>query len=195
MSDALHKSRTAQRAIRAQGRAARRSLGDDERRFASRSIAEQVFAASWFRRARHIACYLSTDDEVDTWPIFSRAWRMNKRIFAPVVDRNLNMRFVEVTANTDLLRSRFGAYEPRDGFSVHPSKLDIVLAPLVAFDDRNNRVGMGGGCYDRTFAFLNHRQCYFRPRLIGLAFACQQVEKIAANPWDIRLSGVLSERK
>jgi 5-formyltetrahydrofolate cyclo-ligase len=68
-----------------------------------------------------------------------------------------------------------------------------VLTPLVAFDEQHNRIGMGGGYYDRSFAFLKNRKQLIQPKLIGLAFDCQRVEKITANPWDIRLYSVITE--
>jgi len=57
-----------------------------------------------------------------------------------------------------------------------------------------NRVGMGGGCFDRTFAMLKHRNSYLHPKLVGVAFACQKVEEISANAWDIPLFQVVTER-
>ena len=72
-------------------------------------------------------------------------------------------------------------------------ELDVVITPLVAFDGEMNRIGMGGGCFDRTFAFLKRRKVYLRPKLIGVAFACQQIEKVNANPWDIRLFQIITD--
>ena len=70
--------------------------------------------------------------------------------------------------------------------------LDVVITPLVAFDEYGHRIGMGGGYFDRTFSFLGNRQSWFHPKLVGLAFACQKVEKIQPNPWDIRLFCTIS---
>jgi 5-formyltetrahydrofolate cyclo-ligase len=182
-----------QKTIRSQCRRRRSAMHPSERHKASEKIAESVIHSCWFQRSGTIACYLSVPGEVETWRIIARAWRMKKRVFAPVVEKNGLMRFREITAESTLIANVQGIYEPRDGDFIEPRLLDVVLAPLVAFDKNNNRIGMGGGYFDRTFSFLSHRTTFFRPKLIGLAFACQNVEKISPNPWDIRLFSVLTE--
>jgi 5-formyltetrahydrofolate cyclo-ligase len=182
-----------QNEIRNHGRTARSSLSRDERDDASEKIAENVIHSSWFQRSKYVACYLPIPGEVDTWRVIARAWRMKKRIFAPVVKKSGRMMFREITAESDLYMNHYGLYEPSDGESITARKLDIVITPLVAFDSHNHRIGMGGGYFDRTFSFLSHRNTFLRPKLIGVAFACQEVEKIPPNPWDIRLFRVITE--
>ena len=182
-----------QNIIRSQSIIARNTLSRDERTVASDKIADVVVRSSWFQRSKSIACYLPVAGEVDTKRIIARAWRMKKRIFAPVVEKNGCMSFRRMTAETALYTNKFGLYEPCDEGSVDPRELDIVITPLVAFDLQNNRVGMGGGYFDRTFSFLSNRNAYLHPKLIGVAFACQKVEKIPANPWDIPLFAVITE--
>jgi len=118
---------------------------------------------------------------------------MKKRIFAPIVKKNNVMQFQELKPKTLLRRNVYGLFEPCDGQIIDANALDVVITPLVAFDHQNNRIGMGGGYFDRTFAFLKDRQSYFHPKLIGIAFACQKTAQIAPNPWDIRLFSVISE--
>ena len=89
--------------------------------------------------------------------------------------------------STNLLVKQYGIQVPEEGEFVNPRMLDIVLTPVVAFDLQNNRVGMGGGYFDRTFSFLKHRENWFHPKLIGLAFANQEVASIPPNLWDIPL--------
>ncbi len=182
-----------QKKLRDHGRNSRKSLSIAERESASKKIADTVMRSSWFQRSSYIGCYIGTTYEVDTWPIFVRAWRMKKRIFAPVLEKNSRMRFRELTAESCLESNAHGILEPQDGEIIVPRMLDLVLTPLVAFDAKNNRIGMGGGYFDRTFSFLGGRKHLFHPKLIGLAFACQEVEKITPNPWDIRLFSIVSE--
>ncbi len=183
-----------QASLRKKGIAARASMSADERDAASNVIAERVIRAPWFQRATYIACYLPAPTEVNTWTIISRAWRMKKRIFAPVLEKNRRMQFRELLPETDLLPKQFGLLEPLNGETVTARMLDLVLTPLVVFDDDGQRIGMGGGYFDTTFSFLKYRQAYLHPKLVGLAFACQRVERIVPNPWDIRLCSVVTER-
>ena len=174
---------------------ARNRLTTIEREDASDEIAATVSRSAWFQRSQYVACYIGTAREVDTWPIIARAWRMKKRVFAPVLEKNSRMRFRELTAKSTLLRQQHGILEPVAGEFILPRMLDLVLTPLVAFDAQNNRIGMGGGYFDRTFSFLKDREHHFHPKLIGIAFACQQVEKITPNPWDIRLFSIISDEQ
>ena len=193
MSSAESASQITQSTLRAAGRIARANLTDRDRYIASEKIAEKVIRSSWFQRALFVACYLSTPDEVATWTIIQRAWHMKKRIFAPVLEKNDVMQFCELTTDTDVRTNQYGLAEPVNGEIIAPRVLDIVITPVVAFDDAGHRVGMGGGYFDRTFSFLQGRKHLFHPKLIGVAFDCQKVEEIVPNPWDIRLYDTISE--
>ena len=179
--------------MRDRGRNARKSLSISERETAAEQIANIVTRSYWFQRSKFVACYLGVNDEVDTWSIIARAWAMKKRIFAPVIEKTSQMKFRELSAESSLERDQYGIFAPQDGEYIDPRKLDVVLTPLVAFDAENNRIGMGGGYFDRTFSFLKYRKSLFHPKLIGLGYACQKVDKIPSNRWDIRLYDVISE--
>ena len=174
--------------------AARRSLSDAERASASATICERVIRSPWFSACDTIACYLSSDDEVDSSAIIDRAWRAKKRIFAPVVATHGAMLFRRLTPDTKLERNVFGLWEPVDGPCIPARQCDVVITPMVVFDGTGHRIGMGSGYFDRCFAFLKHRRRWLRPKLIGLAFTCQRVEKITPNPWDIPVYQVITER-
>ena len=146
-----------------------------------------------FYSSKSIGCYLPMHDEVDTREIIQSAWRANKRIFLPVLRGDAQMVFCEIEPDSELEQNRFGIWEPVRGLLLDAKKLDIVITPTVAFDLDWNRVGMGSGYYDRCFAHLRNRKIWLRPKLIGVAFDCQKVEKITPNPWDIPLYTVISE--
>jgi len=96
------------------------------------------------------------------------------------------------------LRRRRMRFVTNDGdgaaAAIDPRWLDLALVPLVAFDARGTRLGMGAGFYDRYFAFLRHRRVWQRPRLLGVAFDVQRLEHIATFDHDVPLWGVVTER-
>jgi 5-formyltetrahydrofolate cyclo-ligase len=161
---------------------------------ASTKIASIITRSHEFFASKTIACYLPMQNEVDTSSIVLRSWRAKKRIFAPVTNSKGSMTFREMLPDTPLVKNRFGLWEPATGAVISAKAIDIVITPLVAFDDQCNRIGMGGGYFDRCFAFLKHRRHWRHPKLIGVAFQCQKVEKILPNPWDIRLYRVITEK-
>ena len=65
--------------------------------------------------------------------------------------------------------------------------------PLVGFDHQGYRLGMGGGYYDATLAYMRHRRSWRKPRLVGIAYECQRVEKLPHDPWDMPLDAVVTE--
>jgi 5-formyltetrahydrofolate cyclo-ligase len=174
---------------------ARRALSADHRQAASARIASTLIHSHEFAASRAIACYLPCDDEVDPRRVIARAWCAKKRVFAPVIDGRGGMIFRQISPDTRLERNYFGLWEPVTGALIAAPKIDLVLTPLVAFDTSRNRIGMGGGYFDRCFAFLRHRRSWLHPKLIGLAFDCQRVEKIQTNPWDIPLYRIVTESR
>ena len=179
--------------LRRHAQRARRAMTPHEREDASLMIFDHVVRTPQFRRARYLATSLPLESEVNTWPLIERAKRMKKRVFAPKIKKNGSLRFCELDSITELTSNRFGIAEPQHDRSIDVRRLDVVIVPLVAFDECCNRIGMGGGFYDRTFSFLSHRRSFKKPKLIGLAFNCQRVEHIPASPWDIQLFRVITE--
>jgi len=184
---------TSKDALRRAGKFARQSLTQADRAAASEKICVAAINSTFFEHANTIACYLAFDDEVNCRQLIKRAWRTKKRIFLPVLQKSSELKFVEYFKESETRTNRYGFEEPVEGSEIDPRELDIVFTPLVAFDSKCNRVGMGGGYYDSTFAFLNERRYEGGPRLIGLAFNCQRVEQIDASTWDIRLFRVITE--
>ena len=179
--------------LRAKALRARREMSAEDRAKSSALICKRVINSGIFFSSHTIACYLPMEDEVDTRAIIERAWRANKRIFVPVLRKNGKMFFREMNPDTVLEKNHYDVWEPMSGDFISARKLDVAIAPTVAFDSANNRIGMGGGYFDRCFAYLRHRAYWLRPKLIGVAFDCQKVEKISPNPWDIRLYRVFSD--
>ncbi len=181
--------------LRHSGLNARRQLAQETRARLSDSIQRRFLNSSFFFRAANIACYIATPEEVDTSLVFDLAWRTGKRIFAPVTGDKGTMRFVEARPETKLVRNRYGLWEPESGEEISARKLRTVITPTVAFDRQKQRIGMGGGFYDRAFRNLNNQRNWRPTKLIGFAFDCQKVEEIPANPWDIPLYRVFTENE
>ncbi|KAB7628205.1 5-formyltetrahydrofolate cyclo-ligase [Alkalilimnicola sp. S0819] len=182
--------------IRQAMRQQRRRLDPRKQHRHARRLAAHLARSAVFRKARHIAAYWAADGEPDLAPLMRLAAIRGKRLYLPVVAERGVMRFYPYhPEHSRLRRNRYGIPEPRLGGRPLPAhRLDLVLAPLVAFDDRGNRLGMGGGYYDRCFAFTRHRRRWQHPRLLGVAHAFQRVPALAGEPWDVPLWGIITER-
>ncbi|MDH2432300.1 5-formyltetrahydrofolate cyclo-ligase [Pokkaliibacter sp. MBI-7] len=181
--------------LRRQMRRLRRSLSAQQQRHAARSLVRRMAAHPTFISSKHLALYLSNDGEIDPRPLIHKAWSMHKHVYLPVL-HPLNahrMLFQHYTADTPMVRNRFGIEEPRfDVSAQRPAwTLDLICMPLVAFDASGNRLGMGGGFYDRAFAFL-HRG-YLSTRMVGLAHQGQEVPQLPVASWDIPLQGIMTD--
>lgn len=162
------------------------------------SIAQLITRQASFRNAKRIACYLSEDGEIDPVYIIEKAWQYKKNVFLPVLPpTGKSLFFAPYTKQTKLKPNQFGILEP----DTHPSnwvrarQLSLILLPLVAFDEKGNRMGMGGGYYDRSLSFTQHRKQWHNPKLIGLAHELQKVDQLATESWDIPLNMIATEEK
>lgn len=176
-------------------RARRRAVGASERTSHARAIARHVARSVPLRRGARIALYSSLPEEVDTAPLLEWARRRGLRVYLPrIVDRRRRiMRF----CSAEDCRLEVNAYdipEPAGGAWIAPRWLDAVFLPLVAFDDRGARLGMGRGYYDRALAFRRVRHSWRGPMLVGIAYAFQRVDRLRVRPHDVRLDAVVTER-
>jgi 5-formyltetrahydrofolate cyclo-ligase len=148
------------------------------------------------RRARRVACYLANDGEMDVGPVMDLLRASGGRVFLPSL-HGRELWFFPYDNGTPLRANRFGIPEPELSAQnrCRPRDLDLVLMPLVAFDTAGNRLGMGGGYYDRTFSYLRNRVTWKKPLLIGIAYEFQRLESLPSQPWDIALHGVATERQ
>ncbi|MBN6710978.1 5-formyltetrahydrofolate cyclo-ligase [Haemophilus haemoglobinophilus] len=142
-------------------------------------------------QAEHIALYRSFDGEISTKLLIEKLWQQGKKVYLPVLHpfSHGNLLFLAFQKDTPMQQNKFGIFEPKlDVRNVLPlSQLDLIFTPLVAFDKKGNRLGMGGGFYDRTLQ--DWRKKSFIP--IGLAHQCQEVEQLPIESWDIPLADIL----
>jgi 5-formyltetrahydrofolate cyclo-ligase len=174
-------------------RGRRRALPPAEQERAARAAACHLLSLGLPKPGSRIGAYLPVGGELDPTPIIEHALRRGCRVYVPAVtsQRERRMRFAPLGG--PLRPNRWGIPEPSPQDSMHGRWLDLVLLPCVAFDEYGGRLGMGAGFYDRHFAFLRHRAAWRRPRLLGLAYAFQRVEPMAQRPWDVPLSGVITD--
>jgi len=179
-------------------RNARRALTPSEQRRAAQGLYRQLAQHPLFRRAKHISLYLPTDGEIDPRLLLRAAQRRGKATYLPVLSAwpRTKMVFQRVDPGEKLLPNRFRILEPRINACRQRKvwALDLVLLPLVGFDDAGGRLGMGGGFYDRSLAYLARRQSWRKPTLLGLAHECQKVDRLAQASWDVPLAGTVTDK-
>lgn len=163
------------------------------RQEAAASAARILISHPVFQASRHIACYHAFKNEFETKPLMEAIWQAGKICYLPILTDVKALHFVKFNQGDELQLNQYSIPEPVNIHNIiHAERLDLAITPLVAFDKKGNRVGTGGGFYDRTFAFLfNHP--HKAPFILGLGYQEQECEDIHADPWDIKLSGVLTE--
>ena len=160
----------------------------------SDSIVGKILSLAEIKHAQTIAAYLNTAHEVDLSALFEPLWRQGKTVVIPrcVIKADIpTLHFYQYLPGMPLINNQFDIREPdpNTATEIPIESIDIALTPIVAFDRKGHRIGMGGGYYDRTFADIN---C--RPLMIGCAFALQYIDTlIDIQPWDIAMDAVVTE--
>ena len=181
--------------IRQQIRQRRRALTPEQQTQFALQAADRMMAYTPVLLAQTVAVFLSFDGELDTRPLIDQLWRAGKRVYLPVLHPFSpgNLLFLHYHPSSDLVVNRLNIREPKlDVRDVLPlSRLDVLVTPLVAFDAAGQRLGMGGGFYDRTLQ--NWRRHRLQP--VGYAHDCQQVDALPTEQWDIPLPAVITPSK
>ena len=183
--------------IRQLKRAQRQLLSTTVQQQHSQTLCQNIAKERSYKNSQNIACYIANDGEIDPCLIIEHARFLCKKVYLPVLSPLKNsLYFAPYETNSRFKLNRFDIPEP----ICHPSKwisarqLDLLLLPLVAFDTQGNRLGMGGGFYDRTLAYLKHRQHWKKPVLAGLAHEIQKAGQLATQSWDIPLDCIITEK-
>ncbi|MFC5571379.1 5-formyltetrahydrofolate cyclo-ligase [Lysobacter yangpyeongensis] len=185
-------SAAARRQLRQEIRTRRRSLPASHRIAAADALANRLLALPLAPHSGYVAGYWAMDGEIAL-----HAWQLRlprECIYClPVLCDDQTLRFAPWRSGDPLCTNRYGIPEPDVSASslLEPSRMVMVVMPLVGFDDHGNRLGMGGGWYDRSFAFRQGSAA--PPWLVGAAFALQQTPPVQAQPWDVRLDAVCTE--
>jgi 5-formyltetrahydrofolate cyclo-ligase len=177
----------------------RRALSPAEQRQAAQGLYRQLAQNPLFRRARHVSLYLPMDGEIDPRLLLRAAQKRGKATYLPVLSAwpRTKMVFQRVRPGEKFKPNRFRIPEPHIDARRQRKiwTLDLVLMPLVGFDAEGGRLGMGGGFYDRSLAYLARRKNWRKPILLGLAHECQKVGKLAVASWDVPLTGTVTGKR
>lgn len=187
---------TTRQQLRKNIRNQRQQLSAKMQQQAATDIATTVLVSDIIVSGQHIALYLANDGELDTYPLIQALWQLGKSVYLPVLHPFVAgyLLFVRYDKDTLLYPNKFGIPEPLPACHrlIPLQQLDIIFTPLVAFDAAGNRLGMGGGFYDRTLSQLSpDSHC----QLIGLAHNCQQVDAVPGEAWDIPLKQIITPAK
>jgi 5-formyltetrahydrofolate cyclo-ligase len=186
------------KALRIRLREQRRSLTNHQQKQASRNLLKQLNHSRMLLRHKHIALYLGNDGELNPENLIPVLRARKKQLYLPVVHplKKRTLCFCLLRKNTPLKANRFGIKEPDFRCSKRLGRqfLSLVLLPLVAFDRHGNRMGMGGGFYDTSFAF-KHSQPISKPCLVGLAHSFQEQQNLPTEAWDVPLNGIVTDNQ
>lgn len=181
--------------LRKQLRMARSRLSPMQRRHAIAAFTRNVIRSGLLLRYRRIGFYASMPNELDLWPLINVALRLRRQCYLPVVPKGRGkcMHFTQLHAANTWYLNRYHIPELAAPHRHSARSLDLVFVPLLGFDLSGNRLGMGGGYYDATLAFLRHRRVWRKPLLVGAAFECQKLRFLPADQWDQPLDMVFTE--
>ncbi|MFY9113786.1 MAG: 5-formyltetrahydrofolate cyclo-ligase [Dethiobacteria bacterium] len=160
----------------------------------SLAITENFAAMEVYRKAETIMFFVPFRNEVDTRYLAERSMERHKKVLVPhtVKDKRELIPSRLLDWDDDLAPGEYGIYEPPPEKlrPVNPRLIDLVIVPGVAFDLSGNRLGYGGGYYDRFFALLRDDTS-----LVAMVFDQQIVERVPVEPWDRRVDSIVTEKR
>ncbi|MFV0275865.1 MAG: 5-formyltetrahydrofolate cyclo-ligase [Parahaliea sp.] len=173
--------------LRRELRQRRRALDTTAQAQAAAAVACHIDRLPGWSALRHIALYRAADGELDPADIARRCRDEGRTLYLPRLADGGRLLFSRWTTDGELAPNRYGILEPvASALAREPRDLDLILLPLVGWDRRGRRLGMGGGFYDRTLAGA-------RPSLlVGLAHDLQEVPRLPEAAWDISMDYVLT---
>jgi 5-formyltetrahydrofolate cyclo-ligase len=187
MQQTISKAQKAQ--MRAERLALRDAIPPETRIEKSLAMAEHAGEAVAFDPGTIISGFMPIRSEADIRPLMARFEARGARLCVPAILDRQTIVFRELLRSAPLVATGFGTAGPGQEATVLDP--EIMLVPLSAFDDRGHRIGYGAGHYDRAIGRL--RQKGMHPKLIGIAFDCQEVAHVPDEPHDISLDAILTE--
>lgn len=179
--------------LRRKFRSARRALSTPQQQNAALELARNARGYRQLWSGTRILSYSAISGEIDPQILCDR---LSASIYHPRITnyRMGRMQFLATDGNKQ--RNKLGIVEPRiDGKQLIAQQFDAVLVPLLAFDRQGNRLGMGGGFYDRAFSFKHQSGYRKRPLLIGIAHHFQEAESLTTQSWDVSLDAIITDQE
>lgn len=176
----------------------RLAISATTRKRAARQVERLALRHRLLGRGKRLGFYIPTKGELDILPTLNRALWLGGHCYLPVLPgpRLKKLWFTRLGTGGRWQPNRYGIPEYHPAMGRHRAgRLDILFLPMLGFDLRGYRMGMGGGYYDATLAFRNTRRAWLRPRLVGVGFEIQRLDYLPADPWDIPLDAVITERR
>jgi 5-formyltetrahydrofolate cyclo-ligase len=177
----------------------RRELKPAERVAAAQGLRHSLEQLPEFLTDKHVAGYWATGGELPLNIAIGPLGGRGQTFYLPIVTKvggKRRLTFAPWTTGEDVESNELGIPEPKAAqHIVEADKLDLVLVPLLGFDRRGNRLGFGGGYYDRSFEFLRDQPRPAQPLLVGVGYAFQEIPSIETAEWDISLDYVATEKE
>ncbi len=179
--------------IRKKMRAQRNQLAHPQMENAAVACSKLLLQTKSLIESTHIALYLQQDGELDPYPTIEALWALHKQVYLPVIEKHRNqLKFAAYHPGSEMRLNRFGIAEPSVTEFFPIGDIDIVCLPLVAFTEQGQRLGMGGGFYDRTLEkYANNTNL----KKIGLAYEFQKQPQLPTETWDQSMDMIVTEKK
>lgn len=172
----------------------RSGLSSIDQQRKSQLIINHILQSKLFKKSVKIGYYHAVRGEANPKNLSNSDTK--KQFYLPVISKDecIALEFAPVTPQTQYTNNQFAIPEPVCAQSelMGVDELDLLFVPLLSFDKQGNRLGMGGGFYDRCLSF-KQQQPKKKPILIGFSYDFQEVDVLQAEPWDIPLDGVATE--
>ncbi|MCT8987657.1 5-formyltetrahydrofolate cyclo-ligase [Shewanella phaeophyticola] len=178
--------------IRRHVRQERNSLSTEEQSQLSLIASRHMLAEIQTQSAQHVAVYLTHDGELATQKLIDALWELNINVYLPLIHPFCkgHLLFVRYTRDSVMVKNQYGISEPKLNVQhvITVEQLDMIITPMVAFDAHGNRMGMGGGYYDRTLSQVVNN----KPLAVGFAHDCQEVSQVPTDFWDVPLPVIIT---
>ncbi len=178
----------------------RDSIPPDQKALKNAAIEKKLFELDEFQKADILLMYVSFRSEVDTRTCLNDVLSMGKRLILPVVDtRHSALKLYEVKSPSELTPGYMGIPEPdiRENRKVSIADVDLVIIPGTGFDIEGNRLGYGGGYYDRLLGYESRQLANAENHIltVALAFEEQIEDEIPAEPHDIKVDIIITDKR